>query len=93
MSALAQTPTLNSYSNAQATVFLDFDGHYVQGTAWNWSGPIQALPSGLSASAITEIFNRVAEDYRIFNLNITTDSTVYRATPTGKRIRMIITST
>lgn len=89
----AQTPKLNSYPKAAATVFLDFDGQAVRGTAWNWDGPIDALPSGFSPQAITEIFNRVAEDYRIFNINITTDSAVFFKAPAATRMRMIITPT
>ena len=77
----AQIPKLNSYPSAPAVLFLDFDGQLVRGTAWNWNGDINAQASGLSNTAITEIINRVAEDYRIFNLNITTDSTVYAAAP------------
>lgn len=88
-----QPPKLNSLTSAPATIFLDFDGQYVTGTSWNWSGPISAQPSGLSNAAIIEIFNRVAEDYRPFNLNITTDSTIYFLAPFNKRIRIIITST
>jgi hypothetical protein len=42
---------------------------------------------------ITEIFNRVSEDYRPFNINITTDSTVFLAAPLNQRIRIIITPT
>lgn len=91
--AITQIPKLNSYPSASATIFLDFDGHYVQGTAWNWSGPIKALPAGLNASAITEIFQRVAEDFRIFNVNITTDSTVYFLAPLIQRTRIIVTPT
>ena len=89
----AQIPKLNSYPSASAVLFLDFDGQLVRGTAWNWNGDIDAQPSGLSNTAITEIFNRVAEDYRIFNLNITTDSTVYAAAPATKRARVILTPT
>ncbi len=89
----AQIPKYNSYSKASATVYLDFDGHTVRGTAWNWDGPIRAKASGLTSSRITEIFNRVAEDFRIFNLNITTDSTVFKKAPTGKRMRVIFTPT
>jgi Metallo-peptidase family M12B Reprolysin-like len=91
--ATAQVPKLNSYPSATATVFLDFDGQYVSGTVWNWSGDINAQPSGLSNAAITEIFDRVAEDYRPFNLNITTDSSYYWNAPVNKRIRIIITPT
>ncbi len=93
IAAGAQTPKLNSYPVANAVIFLDFDGQYVQGTAWNWNGPIDAQASGLSSAAITEIFNRVAEDFRIFKLNVTTDSTVYAAAPATKRNRIVITPT
>jgi hypothetical protein len=91
--ASAQVPLLNSYPSARATIFLDFDGQYVTGSSWNWSGPITAQPSGFSNDGITEIFNRVSEDYRIFNINITTDSTVYAAAPRYQRVRVIITPT
>jgi hypothetical protein len=89
----AQVPLLNSLPSANATVYLDFDGQYVYGTSWNWEGDIDAQPASLSNNAITEIFNRVAEDFRIFDLNITTDSTVYLAAPLAKRMRIIITPT
>lgn len=90
----AQVPKLNSYSAARATVFLDFDGHLVNGSVWNWSGTsIDALPAALNATQITEIHNRVAEDYRIFNINITTDSAVYFAAPAKQRARIIVTPT
>lgn len=89
----AQIPVLSSYPSARAVIFLDFDGQTVQGTGWNWSGPIYAQPAGLSSAAVTEIFTRVAEDYRIFNINITTDSTLYASAPVNKRTRVIITPT
>ncbi|HTE10081.1 MAG TPA: T9SS type A sorting domain-containing protein [Chitinophagaceae bacterium] len=91
--AMAQLPKLSSFSPATATVFIDFDGQYVTATAWNMSGDINAAPSGFSAADITEMFNRVAEDYRPFNLNITTDSALYWAAPKNKRMRIIVTPT
>lgn len=93
VSGYGQVPRLNSYSASVATVFLDFDGHTVSGTAWNWDSTIHARPASLSPAAITEIFNRVAEDYRIFNLNITTDSSVYNRAPAARRVRLIVTPT
>ncbi|HTF30910.1 MAG TPA: hypothetical protein VK625_18775, partial [Flavitalea sp.] len=90
---LAQVPLLNSYPGSSATIYLDFDGEYVEGTGWNFMGPINAQPSGLSTSAINEIFERVAEDYRIFNINVTTDSSVYAVAPPFQRIRIIVTTT
>ena len=47
----AQVPKLSSYPAAQGVLFLDFDGQYVQGTSWNWEGPIAAQASGLSSAA------------------------------------------
>jgi hypothetical protein len=90
-SVSAQIPGYNSYPGAPATIYLDFDGQHVTGTAWNWGGPITAQPAPLSNADITEIFNRVAEDYRIFNINITTDSAVYNAAPLFQRARIIVT--
>ena len=91
--SFSQVPVLSSYPSAPATVYLDFDGQYVSGTSWNWNGDIDAQPAALSPSAITEIFNRVAEDYSIFQLNITTDSTAYLSAPLKQRVRIIITPT
>lgn len=89
----AQVPVLNSYTSAPATIFLDFDGQYVAGSLWNWSGPIDAQPAALSPAAINEIFTRVAEDFRPFNLNITTDSAYYWNAPINQRMRIIVTPT
>jgi hypothetical protein len=88
-----QIPLYNSNSSAQATVYLDFDGQTVKGTAWNWDDAIYAKAAGLSSRIVTEIFNRTAEDFRIFNLNITTDSSVFKKAPTAKRMRIIVTPT
>ena len=89
----AQVPKLNSYPSAPAVIYLDFDGHTVNGTSWNSSGPIYAGPSNLNEAQITEVFNRVAEDYRPFNINVTTDSTKYWAAPAKRRMRAILTIT
>ena len=94
LSIKAQVPVLNSYPLASAAIFLDFDGHTVDGTSWNWAGrPIVCAASGLNTEQVTHIFNRVAEDYRPFNINITTDSTKFLAAPVEKRIRVIVTTT
>lgn len=88
----AQVPVYSSYPSASATIFLDFDGHKVEGTMWNAFGPIFCEPANLNTAQITEVFNRVAEDYRPFNINITTDSTKYWAAPVFQRVRIIITT-
>ncbi|HTQ66574.1 MAG TPA: hypothetical protein VMI12_17400 [Puia sp.] len=88
----AQIPIMNSYPSAHATVYLDFDGEYVAGTIWNQGGPITAKPAGLSVRDITEIFNRISDDYHPFNINITTDAAVFNKAPILQRIRVIFTS-
>lgn len=86
-------PKLNSYPAAVSTIFLDFDGQTVNSSLWNGGATINCLPSGMTDLQITEVFNRVSEDYRPFVINITTDSTVFLAAPLTKRIRIIITPT
>ena len=86
-------PVLSSFPSAQATIFLDFDGQHVQASSWNGGNSLDCAPSGLSDAQIIQIFNRVSEDYRPFNINITTDSTKFLAAPLTKRIRIIVTPT
>ena len=92
LSALA-LPKLSSYSSAAATIYLDFDGHRVSSAVWNGGTPLNCAPATPTDAQITEIFNRVSEDYRPFNINITTDSTVFLAAPLTQRIRIIVTPT
>jgi len=84
---------LQSLPGAQGVVLLDFDGQYISGTYWNGGNPIDALPSVLSESEITEVWKLVTEDYRPFNINITTSESVYQAAPADKRMRCIFTPT
>lgn len=93
ITSTAQVPVYSSYPAAQPVIFLDFDGQTVSGTSWNTSGPIVCDAANLTTAQITEIFNRVAEDYRPFNVNVTTDSTKYFAAPANKRMRVILTIT
>lgn len=93
LTSFSQVPIYSSYPSASPVIFLDFDGQTVTGTSWNYAGPIFAAPSGLSAAQITEIYNRIAEDYRPFGINITTDSTKYWSAPANRRMRTIFTTT
>jgi len=86
-------PKLSSYPSASATIYLDFDGQTVVGTGWNGGAPLYCAASGMTDAQITEIFYRVSEDYRPFNINITTDSTVFLSAPLNRRVRIIVTPT
>ena len=87
----AQVPVLNSYSPATATVYLVFDGAEVDGTIWNEQGKIVSAPSGLSPASITWIHKMIAEHFKLFNLNVTTDPAIYERAPLRQRTRIIIT--
>lgn len=89
----AQVPAMSSLSTASAVIFLDFDGHTVEATGWNYNGPIYCAPAALNNTQITAVFNRVSEDYRPFNVNVTTDSTRFLSAPLNRRMRVIITPT
>ena len=86
-------PSLNSFPTATATILLDFDGHDVNSSMWNYGTPFTCLPATMTDAQITEAFNRVAEDFRPFNINITTDLAKFLAAPLSQRVRIIITPT
>ena len=93
LSSRSQVPIYDSYPFVAPVIFLDFDGHTVSGTGWNFDGPIYCGGAGLDSTQITEVFNRVAEDYRPFTVNVTTDSTKYLNAPPNQRTRVVITVT
>ncbi|MBC7890316.1 MAG: T9SS type A sorting domain-containing protein [Ferruginibacter sp.] len=86
-------PVLNSLPAASATIYLDFDGHNVNSAYWKGGTPFSCESSGMTDIQITEVFKRVAEDYRPFDINITTDESKFLAAPLSKRIRIVITPT
>jgi len=93
-SAAATTvPILNSRPSATAALYIDFDGAVVNDRDWNGGRTINASPSGLSAAEIAETWQRVSEDYRPFNVNVTTDVSRYNAAAVGRRMRCIVTPT
>ena len=95
----AQVPYgLNSYiAPNTATIFLDFDGHTTTDPFWTAFTNNQPFVCGPDTSLTNaqkiRVFNLVAEDYRPFTINVTTDSAVYLATPLTKRTRVVITQT
>ena len=91
----AQVPVLNSYPAAAPTVYLDFDGETISNTIWNalgMGGNYVCPAANVTTSEIDAIFNLVAEDFRPFTLNITTDYTRYAAAMPGRRVRVVLTT-
>lgn len=85
--------TLQSFPSATATAYLDFDGETVTGTQWASGATINAVPGNFTETDIRNIFNLVSEDYRGFNINITTDINIYNKAPKNRRMRCIFTPT
>jgi hypothetical protein len=79
-------PLLSSNPNATAKIFLDFDGVTTSGTSWNsaYNGGANIITPSYSIDSdtttfsdteintIVEIWQRVAEDYAPFNIDVTT---------------------
>lgn len=74
-------------------ILLDFDGHLVSETNWNYNGDINCVPSNLTTQVMSTIMDRVINDFNPFNVIVTTDETVYNAATATKRMRVIITET
>lgn len=83
--ALATVPAFSSLPGANHTIYLDFDGQTVEGTSWSSyynQTTLVAQPFNLDSdplnfsstelARIEEAWKRVAEDYRPFNVNVTT---------------------
>ncbi len=91
-------PILDSNPAATNVIYLDFDGESVTDPDWNNGHPIAAAApvlkgSRISAAQVTDIWNRVVEDYRPFKISITTNLSRYTAAGARHRMRCIITPT
>ena len=90
------TPVLESLPGAEAVLYLDFDGQTVTGTLWNGftnGDPIEAAPANLTETEKVQVWKMMSEDYRPFDLNVTTNEAVFNSAPANKRMRVIFTPT
>lgn len=89
--------TLESRPGAAGLIYLDFDGEMLTSPEWNNGVTVQLHPSGLNDTQVRQIFEAVKEDFRPFNVNVTTRRDLYDARdaagPPYRRIRMIVTPT
>lgn len=83
---------LQSLPGAEACIMLDFDGYELpSGTGWldgsSWTAPA----SGMTDNAIQETWQLVSEDYRPFNVNVTTSQSVFDSYAVSRRVRCVFT--
>lgn len=81
-------PIYNSLLGSVNTLFLDFDGHVENHPFW---GSITAAEATYNQSQYLRLLNFTAEFFRPWDVNITTDSTVYFSTSPDQRLRVVIT--
>ncbi len=103
---MVEVPAFSSRPGSPYKLLLDFDGHVVSGTYWNsknQGNPIHAPAysrdsdlttfSGSEQVAIQEIWQRVAEDFAPFNLDVTTiDPGEEAFTAGGQALRVLIST-
>ena len=93
--APSNVPLRSSLPGAAAVAYLDMDGETVSGTVWNGGNTIAAggIDGRFSDAAMIDVWERVAEDYAPFQINVTTDESEYLRADPSRRIRCIITPT
>ena len=100
---LSSIPVLHSLPGAERAIFLDFDGHTTTQTSWNIDYPsihspafdVDGDPNSFNAderSRITSIWERMAEDFRPFDVDVTTvdpstsDPSIFERGGAGQRV-------
>ncbi|AEC52989.1 pre-peptidase C-terminal domain-containing protein [Synechococcus phage S-CRM01] len=73
----SNTFKLHSNPTATKTIFLDFDGHTISNSVWENGGNLRlgSFYSTLNSTTLSEIqriWQRIAEDFAPFNINVTT---------------------
>ena len=79
---------LQSQAGSIPVIYLDFQGGYTA----TWGGIAYDRPL-FDNTQIREVWERVAEDYMPFNINVVTDLKAFQSAPEGSRQRVIITPT
>lgn len=94
----AAAMSLDSLPSAVAVFYLDFDGALVQDPSWYGGVPVIASPAQMgdrliNNAEIQEVWEMVAEDFRPFQVSVTTNEKRYLDAPIGFRMRCIVTPT
>lgn len=86
-------PLLQSRPGAPGVLYIDLDGEQVTDPFWNGGQAINATAPVFSDPAtIQKLWQEVAEAFASFNINVTTDVSVYNGATPGRRMRIIVTS-
>lgn len=88
---------LESYPESEYIIYIDTDGEVVSGDYWNSrytnGADINAQSPNLSDDEIYEIWQIMSEDYKPFDVNVTTRRDIYDTAHYSKSIMLIVTNT
>lgn len=86
-------PLLSSNPSSKFVIYCDFDGETVTDPFWNNGRTINATPIERwdDEEFITRIWKRVSEDFAGFDINVTTDISIFEATAEERRMQCVIT--
>lgn len=73
------------------TIYIDFDGTDVVSNYWYGGNYFFATPSGLSSQEIINIIDSVKQDFKIFPITITNDSSLFFSANVYKRQKLVVT--
>jgi Ca2+-binding RTX toxin-like protein len=103
---LNQIPVYHSLPGATKKIYLDFDGETITGTPWNsfnQSNPIRSVPfdtdgnindfSTSEQTAIFQTWQRVAEDFAPFQVDVTTEAPSAQELAAGSTALRVMIST
>lgn len=85
-------PVLQSRPGATAVIYIDFDGETVNDPLWADGETIEAPPARLNAIQIREAWERVAKEFEVFDVNVTTSVDDYNAAPANRRTQCIVSN-
>lgn len=87
-------PVFESFPNAPVVIYLDFDGYTTTGTAWNtlYGNLLEHPAPELSDIQIEKTWRAIAEVYRPYTVNVTTNEATFTSTPSARRTRIVVTN-
>jgi hypothetical protein len=90
-------PVWNSKPGSSKLIYLDFNGATVAGTAWNTATKNPVINSPTSETLLTtgqmqRIWSRVSSMFDIYNVNISTDATLFNETDAANKTWAVFTS-
>ncbi len=87
---------LQSHPKGKAVIYIDFDGGYSQLSIPTKEQPSKQFisePANLTDEEKIKVWQIVSEKFRPFNINITTNKTLFDRTPTKLSIQALVTPT